>query len=159
MYLPFIAPIGPGGAAAANLAPVSLDSTGAVLLPSLAVAASWANAAAGSPSPAAYVSGGSAAPVVLPWVDYGGGATGGPDAPVGQVSQWQNTAANARNLAASRFWAVAAGDGEPAWGNALIGGRGGCCGKGGGLLAWAKSHPLAMIGAVVAVFVVAKGAK
>ena len=159
MYLPFIAPIGPGGAAAASLAPVSLDSTGAVLLPSLAAAASSANAAAGSPSPSAYVSGGSAAPVVLPWVDYGGGATGGPDAPVGQSSQWQNTAANGRNLAASRFWAVAAGDGEPAWGNALIGGRGGCCGKGGGLLAWAKSHPLAMIGAVVAVFVVAKGAK
>ncbi len=153
MYLPF----GPGGAAAASLAPVSLDSTGAVLLPSLAVAVFLAAAAAGSPSPAAYVSGGSAAPVVLPWLDYGGGATGGPDAPVGQVSQWQNTAANGRNLAASRFWAVAAGDGEPAWGNALIGGGGCCGGKGGGLLAWAKQHPWVMLGAVAAVFLAAKG--
>ena len=157
MYLPFIAPIGPGGAAAASLAPVSLDSTGAVLLPSLAVAASLAAAAAGSPSPAAYVSGGSAAPVVLPWLDYGGGATGGPDAPVGQLSQWQNTAANGRNLAASRFWAVAAGDGEPAWGNALIGGGGCCGGKGGGLVAWAKQHPWVMLGAVAAGFLAAKG--
>jgi len=157
MYLNFIAPIGPGGAAAPNLAPVSLDSTGAVLLPSLAAALAIASVVAGAPSPAAFVSGGSAAPVVLPWLDYGGGATGGPDAPVGQVSQWQNTAANGRNLAASRFWAVAAGDGEPAWGNALIGGGGCCGGKGGGLVAWAKQHPWVMLGAVAAVFLAAKG--
>jgi hypothetical protein len=156
MYLNFIAPIGPGGAAAPNLAPVSLDSTGAVLLPSLAAALAIASVVAGAPSPAAFVSGGAAAPVVLPWVDYGGGATGGPDAPVGQLSQWQNTAANGRNLVASRFWAVAAGDGEPAWGNALIGGRGGCCGKGGGLLAWAKGHPWAIIGGVAVALMVTR---
>ena len=157
MYLDFIAPIGPGGAAAANLAPVSLDSVGAVVLPSLAAAASAANTAAGSPSPAAFVAGGSAAPVVLPWLDYGGGASGGPDAPVGQVSQWQNTAADGRNRAASRFWAVSAGDGEPPWSNALVGRGGGCCGKGGGLVAWAKSHPWAMLGAVAAVVLMVKG--
>jgi hypothetical protein len=155
MYLDFIAPIGPGGAAAANLAPMSLDSVGAVVLPSVSVAATVANAAAGAPSPALYVSGGSAAPAVLPWLDYGGGATGGPDAPVGQPSQWQNTAATARVSAMSRFWAGAAGDGEPPWSNALVG-RGGCCGKGGGLLAWAKAHPWAIIGGVAVALMVTR---
>jgi hypothetical protein len=159
MYVNFIGPVGPGGAAAASLAPVSLDSSGVLVAPSLAAAASAANTAAGSPSPAAFVAGGSAAPVVLPWLDYGGGASGGPDAPVGQVSQWQTTGGRGSDLVASRFWAVSAGDGEPPWSNALVGRSGGCCGKGGGLVAWAKAHPWAMLGAVVAVVVVAKGAK
>jgi hypothetical protein len=158
MYIQFVAPIGPGGQSAAALPSVSLDSMGVAVAPVVGAATLPTGVAVSSP--VAVAANGTAvsspAPVVLPWVDYGGGASGGPDAPDGQAASWQTP----MSPASSRFRPWFAGDmgGVPPWSDAALV-RSCACAQRGGILDWVKQHPWVTLGVAAAAVVILDGRK
>lgn len=113
----------------------SLVSSGLSLAPLAGMVSGYAASAPsiGAPSGA---SGG--VPVVLPWLDYGGGAAGG-----SQAAPWQGSQQPGSGWGI--FGAAFGGSqGEPPWSDAVAGGS--CCGGSRSLWDLIKAHPWLTLG-------------
>ena len=177
MYMQFSAPIGAGGPAE-PFTPLAFDAGGNPLPlqgnPSAATlpANPWTAGATSAGGAASLLSSGSSGPlpgtvsgsspfavgapsgapggvpVVLPWVDYGGGAAGGP-----QGTAWQGSAQRGSDWGI--FGPEFGGEsGEPPWSDAPAGSSTGCCGGSRSLWDLIKAHPWITLGIVVAVVAV-----